>query len=101
MFVLENVLGLRNAAGGEYFTAVQKEARQLGRTQGRSGYCVHGQIEDAWELGVPQKRQRQLIVGVRGDVPGYFLPELKLAPRALGAPFSDPARIKTNCEDQK
>jgi DNA (cytosine-5)-methyltransferase 1 len=75
LFVMENVLGLRSAAGGEYFTAVQQEARAL-------GYRVHGQIEDAWELGVPQKRRRQLIIGVRGNLPGYFLPDLKPAPRA-------------------
>jgi DNA (cytosine-5)-methyltransferase 1 len=82
VFVIENVLGLRNAAGGAYYTAVQNEARALGRFQGRPGYRVHGQVEDAWELGVPQKRHRQLIIGVRNDLPGYFLPELKPAPRA-------------------
>lgn len=87
MFVMENVLGIRTAAGGEYFTRVQKESREL-------GYRVHGQIEDAWELGVPQKRRRQLFIGVRGDLPGYFLPELKPAPRAeprtwLGAAIGD------------
>jgi DNA (cytosine-5)-methyltransferase 1 len=87
IFVMENVLGLRTAGGGQHFTRVQKEARAL-------GYRVHGQIEDAWELGVPQKRRRQLIIGVRGDLPGYFLPELKLAPRAeprvwLGAAIGD------------
>ncbi|MBI2925426.1 MAG: DNA (cytosine-5-)-methyltransferase [Verrucomicrobia bacterium] len=83
VFVLENVLGLRNAAGGAYFTAVQKEARELGRAHGKPGYRVHSQIEDAWKLGVPQKRCRQLIIGVRNDLPGYFLPELKPAPRVV------------------
>lgn len=82
VFVMENVLGLRTAAGGAYFTAVQKEARELGRTQRKPGYRVHGQVEDSWELGVPQKRRRQLIIGVRNDLPGYFLPELNPAPRA-------------------
>jgi DNA (cytosine-5)-methyltransferase 1 len=86
VFIMENVLGLRNAAGGAYFTAVQREARALGRTQGWPGYRVHGQVEDAWELGVPQKRYRQLIIGVRNDLPGYFLPELKPAPRAQPRP---------------
>ena len=91
---MENVLGLRTAAGGEYFTRVQKESRELGRIAGKPGYRVHGQIEDAWELGVPQKRRRQLIIGVRNDLPGYFLPELKPAPRAtphtcLGAAIGD------------
>jgi DNA (cytosine-5)-methyltransferase 1 len=85
-FVMENVPGLRSAAGGAYFTAVQKEARALGRTQGRPGYRVHGQVEDAWELGVPQKRHRQLIVGVRSDLPGYFRPELQHTPRAAPRP---------------
>ena len=82
VFVMENVLGLRTAAGGAYFTAVQKEARQLAQKSRQRGYRVHGQIEDAWELGVPQKRRRQLIIGVRNDLPGYFLPELQPATRA-------------------
>lgn len=87
LFVMENVLGIRTAAGGEYFTRVQKEARVL-------GYRVHAQIEDAWELGVPQKRRRQLIIGVRKDLPKYFLPKLKPAPRAephtkMGAAIGD------------
>jgi len=94
VFVIENVLGIRTAAGGEYFTRVQKEARELGRASGRPGYRVHGQTEDAWELGVPQKRRRQLIIGVRNDIPGYFLPDLKPAQRTqthvcLGAAIGD------------
>ncbi len=30
VFVMENVLGIRSASGGEYFTRVQKEARAIG-----------------------------------------------------------------------
>lgn len=78
IFVMENVLGLRSAVGGKYFTSVQQEARDL-------GYRVHAQIEDAWALGVPQKRLRQLIIGVRGDLLGYFLPDLKCPPRTESA----------------
>lgn len=94
VFVMENVLGLRTTAGGEYFARVQHEARTLGKANGRPGYRVHAQVEDAWELGVPQKRRRQLIIGVRGDLPGYFASELKPAPRArprtaLGAAIGD------------
>jgi len=91
---MENVLGFRSAVGGDYFTRVQHEARTLGRAVGRPGYRVHGQVEDAWELGVPQKRRRQLIVGVRADFPGYFASDLNSAPRArprtpLGAAIGD------------
>ena len=40
------------------------------------------QVEKAFELGVPQKRQRQLFIGTRLDIPQYFPGELKPAPCA-------------------
>ena len=90
VFIIENVLGLRSASGGRYFTAVQHEARILGRDQGRPGYRVHPQIERGELLGSPQKRRRQLIVGVRDDLVGYFNPKLEPAPRAvIGAMLGD------------
>ena len=90
VFVIENVLGIRTAAGGRYFTAVQHESRMLGREKGLPGYVVHGQIENADDLGVPQKRRRQLIIGVRADTPGYFPSTLKPTRRAtLGATLGD------------
>jgi DNA (cytosine-5)-methyltransferase 1 len=49
VFVIENVLGIRSASGGEHFTGVQKEARELGRAVGRPGYHAHAQVEDRWE----------------------------------------------------
>lgn len=75
VFVMENVLGIRSASGGIYFSRVQAEARAL-------GYRVHAQIEDCVNLGVPQKRRRQLFVGTREDLPGYFKPELQPAKNA-------------------
>ena len=94
VFVMENVLGMRSAAGGRYFTQVQKEARALGGRTGCHGYRVHTQIEDAWKLGAPQKRKRQLIVGVRRDIHAYMIPEIKPSPNAqpyvsLGAAIGD------------
>ena len=91
VFVMENVLGIRSAAGGEYLTRVQKEAREL-------GYRVHGQIEDAWELGVPQKRRRQLFIGVRLDVPGYFVPHLWPAPRVGGSTAAPAVALRGHAE---
>ncbi|MGO8816574.1 MAG: DNA cytosine methyltransferase [Terriglobia bacterium] len=79
VFVMENVPGIKSAAGGEYFTRVQQEARA-------QGYRVHPQVEKAAALGVPQKRQRQLIIGTRLDLPEYFAGELLPAPRAVKAP---------------
>ncbi len=90
IFVIENVLGLRTAAGGKYFTAVQHEARALGKHKGFPGYRVHGQIEKAEDFGVPQKRRRQLIIGIRADLSGYFYGALKPAARAVpGAMLGD------------
>jgi DNA (cytosine-5)-methyltransferase 1 len=79
VFVMENVLGIRSASGGEYFARVQKEARAI-------GYRVHGQVEDCVELGLAQKRRRQLFIGTRLDLPDYFKPEIKPAPRACDHP---------------
>ena len=75
VFVMENVLGIRSASGGEYFTRVQSEGRRL-------GYRVFPREEDATKLGVPQNRKRQLFIGIRLDVPGYLSGELEPAPRA-------------------
>lgn len=75
VFVMENVLGIRSASGGIYFSRVQAEARKL-------GYRVHAQIEECVKLGVPQKRRRQLFIGTREDLPAYFKPELHPSKRA-------------------
>jgi len=79
VFVMENVPGIRSADGGKYFTRVQQEARA-------QGYRVHPQTEKALALGVPQKRERQLIIGTRLNFPEYFPAELQRAPRAAKAP---------------
>ncbi len=72
VFVMENVLGLKTAASGDYFARVQSEARAL-------GYRVHGEVVRAWQFGVPQKRIRQLIIGTRRELP-LFAGETLLTP---------------------
>jgi len=79
VFVMENVLGIKSAAGGKYFTRVQQETRTM-------GYRVHPKVEKAFTLGVPQKRQRQLIIGTRLDLPEYFSGDLQRVPRAKAFP---------------
>ena len=100
VFVMENVLGLKSAAGGEYFTRVQHEGRML-------GYRITSQIADAFDLGVPQKRRRQFIIGVRGDLPGFFpssLPPSKstVVGVTLGAAIGDlPVIAAGNCLEER
>ncbi len=79
IFVIENVLGMQTAAKGKFFTMVQAEARKL-------GYRVQAQVEESWKLGVPQKRRRQLIIGVKTEIAGYFPSELKPASRVAEYP---------------
>jgi len=71
-FVMENVLGIRSAAGGEFFTRVQSESRDL-------GYRVIAHVVEAWRFGVPQKRIRQLIIGTRRELP-MFIPARYMCP---------------------
>ena len=62
LFVIENVLGIKHSQNGVYFTRIQDEARQL-------GYRVFACEVKAWEFGVPQKRIRQLIIGIKNCLP--------------------------------
>jgi DNA (cytosine-5)-methyltransferase 1 len=72
IFVMENVPGIRNAAGGAFFSSIQLDARKL-------GYRVHAATVCAWQHGVPQKRERQLIIGTSSDLPIFstsiFVPQ--------------------------
>lgn len=72
LFVMENVPGLKTAAGGKFFTQVQVESREL-------GYRIIPYEVQTWQFGVPQKRVRQLIIGTRHDLP-MFIPEKYIRP---------------------
>ena len=72
VFVMENVPGIKSAAGGEFFTRVQVESREL-------GYRVIPFEVQAWRFGVPQKRVRQLIIGTRRELP-LFIPDRYIRP---------------------
>lgn len=60
-FLAENVKGLTNLAKGAVFQMILSDFRAL-------GYQVDFHILNAADFGVPQTRQRVIIVGVRNDV---------------------------------
>lgn len=60
-FIAENVKGILTANKGEAFPLIIKEFED-------SGYYVKYQVMRAVEFGVPQKRERVIIVGFRNDL---------------------------------
>lgn len=60
-FLAENVKGLTNLAKGEVFKMILSDFTEL-------GYHVKYKILNAADYGVPQTRQRVIIVGVRNDI---------------------------------
>lgn len=66
VFVMENVPGIKSAAGGRHYERLLAEAAQLGYRVDAAEIC-------AWRHGVPQKRVRQLIIGTRSDLPKFSI----------------------------
>jgi len=67
-FVAENVAGLKALAEGEFFS---RQIREFSRA-GQHGYRISWAILDASDFGVPQRRRRLFIVGVRKDLAKEF-----------------------------
>lgn len=61
VFVAENVTGLVKGSAKGYFKMIITRLREC-------GYVVEARVLDASQLGVPQKRQRVIFVGVRNDL---------------------------------
>lgn len=87
VFVMENVPGIKSAAGGEFFTRVQVEGREL-------GYRVIPYEVAAWRFGVPQKRVRQLIIGTRRELP-LFIPDRYIRPTHVAPGEPVPVGLQT------
>jgi len=60
-FLAENVKGLTNLAKGKIFHMILEDFSSL-------GYAVKYKVLNAADYGVPQTRQRVIIVGVRNDI---------------------------------
>lgn len=65
-FIAENVVGLKHDNGGKTFKDLLLQFR-------RSGYHVYHQVLNSLDFGVPQKRMRVWIVGIRKDINGKFI----------------------------
>ncbi|MCZ9852488.1 DNA cytosine methyltransferase [Brachyspira hyodysenteriae] len=64
-FLAENVTGLKSSDNGKDFLRIMNEFANL-------GYRLYPHTYKFHEYGVPQKRQRILIVGIRDDLPYSF-----------------------------
>jgi len=64
-FLLENVKQLVSHNGGETFNVIISALKEL-------GYFVHYKVLNALHFGVPQKRERIIIVGFKNNHPFHF-----------------------------
>lgn len=64
-FVAENVGGLRNSNDGATFKLILDKLSRAGE---KGGYVIYPHLYKFEEYGVPQKRHRILIVGIRKDI---------------------------------
>ncbi len=69
LFVFENVLGLRSAGGGEYFSKMKDEFDKI-------GYNVQDFLFNANDFGVLQNRRRIILIGYRRELK-FSEPEFK------------------------
>ncbi len=71
-FVAENVGGLRNSNDGMAFETILDRLQDAGRgaanAPGATGYRLYPHLYKFEEYGVPQRRHRILIVGIRDDL---------------------------------
>lgn len=84
-FVLENVPGLLSANRGAAWTLVRHALRAPSSFAGDRGnggvrYDISAQVVDMADLGVPQHRERLLVIGIRRD--------LGVPPPLVPAPFA-------------
>ena len=69
-FMLENVKNLRSHDKGQTFKTILNRLEDL-------GYSVHHTILNTLNFGIPQKRERTIIVGFKENIAFEFPPSLK------------------------
>jgi DNA (cytosine-5)-methyltransferase 1 len=68
VFVFENVYGLPGANDGQPWREICKAFSDL-------GYSMRAEVVDSADYGVPQHRERLIIVGYKGGVDDFVFPE--------------------------
>lgn len=95
MFLFENVKGLLTHDKGQTYKIILDIFEQ-------EGYTIQKQVLNAWDYGVPQKRERLITIGIRNDlvskvkfefpVPHKYKPVLRDilldCPKSIGSPYS-------------
>lgn len=61
MFLFENVKGLTSHDKGNTYKTIMKVFES-------EGYLVKSKVLNAWDYGVPQKRERMIMIGIRNDL---------------------------------
>lgn len=90
VFVMENVLGLLTYEGGATFSAIQECFSAM-------GYHTDWRILNAAHFGVPQKRERFIMIGKRGRGPIIFpYPTHRFDGKGIGYKDADRMLIGTN-----
>ena len=64
MFLFENVRGLVSHDKGKTYATMLAIFEQ-------AGYTIDKQVLNAWDYGVPQKRERLITIGIRNDLVDY------------------------------
>lgn len=81
-FLLENVKQLKSHDGGKTFKVIEQTLKEL-------GYYTHTKVLNALDFGLPQKRERTIIVGFKDNIPFDF-------PK----PNSKPAKLKDFLDEE-
>lgn len=76
-FLFENVYGIIGAEGGKPWELIQKSFKE-------AGYTLHYRILDVADYGVPQHRERLIIVGIRAGEKNFLFPQPIVGPDSEG-----------------